>query len=144
MEAANMTFREEVVKLRFENKYLRIENTNLKKRVHTLTQKVQLLSFENQQLRLENRLLKQNQQLLLQKVEQQEKQLESLKLIIEELRGMVFGKKKKPTEGEDTNTSDDANTQDGQTKKRKALFKKQLKLIHSKIETYFKLLERKL
>ena len=64
MEAANMTFREEVVKLRSENKYLRIENTNLKKRVHTLTQKVQLLLFENQQLRLENRLLKQNQQLL--------------------------------------------------------------------------------
>ena len=121
MEAANMTFREEVVKLRSENKYLRIENTNLKKRVHTLTQKVQLLSFENQQLRLENRLLKQNQQLLLQKVEQQEKQLESLKLIIEELRGMVFGKKKKPTKGEDTNASgDDTNTQDGQTKKRKA------------------------
>ena len=35
-------------------------------------------------------------------------------------------------------------TKENQTKKRKALFKKQLKLIHSKIETYFKLLERKL
>lgn len=57
MEAANMTFAEEVVKLRSECKYLRIENTNLKKRNYTLTRKVLRLEQENRTLHQANNLL---------------------------------------------------------------------------------------
>jgi len=116
MEAAHMTFAEEVIKLRLENKHLRIENTNLKKRVHTLTQKVHRLESENLQLKKENQLLQQNQSLLREKVEQQAQQIESLNLIVEELRRMVFGKKKTTGGTESNGSGQDTTTQGEQGK----------------------------
>ena len=120
MEAANMTFREEVLKLRPENKYLRIENTNLKKRNDTLTRKIVRLEQENRQLSQKVNLLEQKEQLHLKQLEQQGKQIESLNLIVEELRRMVFGKKK-TTEGKDGDGGKESDSpQNGQTKKRKS------------------------
>lgn len=115
-----MTFAEEVIKLRSECKYLRLENARLKRQNQLLRGKVFQLEQENVALRKENHLLKQQHLLLLEKQTRQEKEIESLKLIVEELRRMVFGNKK-PTESGDTNEScEDTNTPDGQTKKRKA------------------------
>lgn len=120
MEAANMTFAEEVVKLRSECKYLRQENARLKRQNQLLTEKVLRLEQENRILRQENNLLKQNQQLLLQKLQQQAGQIESLNLIVEELRRMVFGKKQAKDNGDNNGSGTDTIPQDGQTKKRKA------------------------
>lgn len=114
-----MTFAEEVIKLRSECKYLRQENARLKRQNQLLTNKVLRLEQENHTLRQENNLLKQNQQLLLQKLQQQEKQIESLNLIVEELRVMVFGRKKKTAGGDKNGSSDDTAPLSGQTKQRK-------------------------
>lgn len=56
---------------------------------------------------------------MLQKLLQQEKQIESLNLIVEELRRMVFGKKKAKDNGNNNGSDTDTAPQDGQTKKRK-------------------------
>lgn len=115
-----MTFAEEVIKLRSECKYLRIENARLKRQNTALKKKAFQLEQDTRALRKENHLLKQEQLLLLKKQTQQEKEIESLKLIVEELRRMVFGKKK-TTEGRDTNESDEGTApEDGQTKERKS------------------------
>lgn len=120
-QAAHMTFEEEVVKLRFENKKLRQKTARLQQSNDHLTTKVLRLEKQNHALQKENYLLKQTQQVLLEKVQQQEKQLESLHLIVEELRGMVFGKKKAQKDGNNT-LSSGTDTNEGnsdQTKKRK-------------------------
>jgi transposase len=106
MQAAHMTYEEETLRLRSETKRLRIENTNLKKRVKLLTDKMQQLEQENQGLRRENRLLKQQQHLLIGKQQALEEKLESQGLIIEELRRIVFGEKKRGEEGESDNGSE--------------------------------------
>lgn len=108
-----MTFAEEVIKLRSECKYLRLENARLKRQNQLLTGKVLRLEQENMALRKENNLLKEKQLLLLEKQTQQEKEIESLKLIVEELRKMVFGRKK-TTGGEDKNGSGENSTPEGQ------------------------------
>lgn len=119
MEAAHMTFEEEVIRLRSENRYLRIDTSRLKRQNSILTEKVIRLEKENLLLRKENNLLKQQQLLLVEKQKQLEKQLESMSLIVEELRRMIFGKKK-TTGGKDKNGSGEDETIDGQTKKRKS------------------------
>lgn len=94
MQAAHMTFEEEALKSRVELRYLRIENARVKRTNELLRQKIELFERENQELKQENRLLKKEQHLLRMTVTKQTKQIESLQLIVEELRGMVFGKKK--------------------------------------------------
>lgn len=122
MQAAHMSFEEEVIKLRSECKHLRLENAHLKKKNNRLTKKVLWLEQENRAVKRENNLLKEEQRLLLRRQQELEKQIESLQLIVEELRGMVFGKKKTQGGGEKNSLSgetNDTDTQDIQTKKRK-------------------------
>ena len=107
MEAAHMTFAEEVIKLRAECKDLRIANTNHKKRNDKLTKKVEGLEQRDQELRQQNQLLKQKQQLLIEKQSHLEKTIESLKLIVEELRRIVFGKKKAKKDGDNSPSEDE-------------------------------------
>lgn len=119
MEAANMTFQEETIRLRAEGKQLRQTKAILKKRNENLLLKTLRLEKDNLVLKKENLLLKQKELLFLQKQQQLEKQLESLNLIVEELRRMVFGKKKTTGDG-DKNGSGEDNTPEGQqTVKRK-------------------------
>ena len=54
-----------------------------------------------------------------QKLQQQEKQLESLTLLIEELRGMVFGKKKQKGESETKHQADETGKPDERKNQRK-------------------------
>lgn len=105
MESARMTFKEEALKLRIEAKKLRIENAQLKRTNNLLTVKVGRIEQENLRLKKENTLLKQNQQVLLKKIKQQGSQIESLNLMVEELRAMVFGKKKTSKNNEDGGSS---------------------------------------
>lgn len=119
MEAAHMTFAEEVIKLRSECRYLRIENARLKRHNETLTKKVVGLEQVNLVLRKENDLLKEKQGLLLAKQQQLEKQLESLNLIVEELRRMVFGKKKASSDGENNGSSEESTASGEQPKKQR-------------------------
>lgn len=119
MEAAHMTFQEEVIKLRLECKYLRIENPRLKRQNEALTTKVLLLEQANQSLKKENKLLKQKQALLFEKQQQMEKQIESLNLIVEELRRMVFGKKKSSKDGDESKGGENTISSE-QAKKRKS------------------------
>lgn len=123
MQAARMTFEEEVIKLRSECRSLRIRNNNLEKRNSALSSKVERLEQDNRQLRQKYVTLEQNYRQLLIQNQQQAIQIESLNLIVEELRKMVFGKKKttEDTADGDKNGSDEdnTNTQNGQTKKRK-------------------------
>lgn len=114
-----MTFQEETVRLRIEGKQLRQTKATLKKRNENLLLKTLRLEKDNLVLKKENLLLKQKELLFLQKQQQLEKQLESLNLIVEELRRMVFGKKKTTGDG-DKNGSGEDNTPEGQqTGKRK-------------------------
>lgn len=107
MQAAHMTFEEEVIKSRSELKHLRLENARLKRTNDLLSKKVLHLEHENRRLHKENHLLKQQQKILITTQRQQEKQIESLKLIVEQLRTMVFGRKKKDG---DNNSSKNTNT----------------------------------
>lgn len=121
MESANMTFREETLRLRVEGKQLRQRNAILKRKNEKLEFKILSLEKDNLALRRENNLLKEKQLILVVRQEQLEKQIEGLNLIVEELRRMVFGKKK-ATGSEGSNGSGvDTNSAngDGQTKKRK-------------------------
>lgn len=97
-----MTFKEEALKSRTELRRLRLENARVKRSNDVLRKKVILLERANQVGKKENRLLKQEQLLLLEKQQRQEKQIESLSLIVEELRSMVFGKKKIKDDSEDS------------------------------------------
>lgn len=94
MQAAHMSFEEEVIKSRLELKHLRIENARLKRTHDLLHKKVLRFEQENRTLRQKNQQLRQQVQLLTATVAHQEKQIESLKLIVEELRKIVFGNKK--------------------------------------------------
>mgnify|MGYP001563440935 CR=1 FL=1 len=120
-----MTYEEEVIKSRAELKHLRQENARFKNAHNKLHEKITHLEQENRLIKEGNRLLKQGQQILKETIQQQQKQLESLKLIVEELRRMIFGKKKKKTdkkEGDDesaSNTSESTAPTEGK-KKRKA------------------------
>lgn len=121
MEAANMTYAEEVIKLRTECKELRIKNTNHEKKNDRLTKKVALVEQESRELRLQNHLLKQKQQLLIEKQNHLEKTIESLKLIVEELRRMIFGKKKHKKDTADSGSSEEKiESNSGESKKRKS------------------------
>lgn len=121
MQAAHMTYEEEVLRLRSENKYLRIENARLKRSNEILKNKIVQLEEENRKLRLENRLLKENQQILIAKQQKSEKQIESLNLMVEELRGMVFGKKKTKNDRDDSGgETNNTDTDNGKTNKRKS------------------------
>ena len=99
-----MTFEEEVIKLRFECKNLRIRNNNLEKKNASLLSKVVQLEKENRELRQQYNTLEQNYQQLKTLNQEQAGQIESLNLIVEELRGMVFGKKRKVKNGDDTSS----------------------------------------
>jgi hypothetical protein len=116
MQAAHMTFEEEVIKLRAENKLLRKKTAYLEKTNKQLSEKVILLEKENKELKQENTLLKQEQKILLEKQAILEKQVESLQLIVEELRGVVFRKKTKKED--DDNSS--GNTGSNQVKRKSA------------------------
>lgn len=120
MQAAHMTLEEEVIKSRSELRHLRIENARLKRANEQLRKKVLGVEHENPLLRKENRLLKQQQRLVSESVREQEKQLESLKLIIEELRGMVFGKKKTKDDGDKNSTGETTTGNNEQAKKRRS------------------------
>lgn len=124
VRAAHMTFGQEVIKLRSESRKLRIENAVFKRKNAILQNRVEKLEQENKLLRAENKLLKQNQQLMNQKLALQDKQIENLNLIVEELRVMVFGKKKKDKENQDdvenANSGDDNSNSEGLGSKRKS------------------------
>lgn len=107
VRAAHMTFEEEVIKLRSEARKLRIENAVFKRKNAILQNRVEKLEQENKQLRAENKLLKQNQHVMNQRLALQDKQIENLNLIVEELRVMVFGKKKR----KDQEEQDDGNNE---------------------------------
>jgi len=120
-QAANMTFAEEVIRLRSENKTLRQKTARLQQSNDHLTAKLLRLEQENHALKKENLLLKEKQLLLVVKQQELGKQVESLKLIVEELRGMVFGKKKTKKNGENVpGGTNDANNDSDKTKKRKS------------------------
>lgn len=110
MEAANITFEEEALKSRVELRHLRQENARVTRSNEILRKKkVVLLENENLELRKKNKLLEKNQSILNETVLMQKKQIESLQLIVEELRRMVFGKKTKDDSGKDQKDSTDAN-----------------------------------
>jgi hypothetical protein len=119
-----MTYEEEVIKLRQENRILRIETARRGRQIDSLAKKVTLIGQENVTLREENNILKEKQALSLVKQEQLERQLESLNLIVEELRRMVFGKKKKKDDEEDNATggthATDTDMNNGKANKRKS------------------------
>lgn len=118
-----MTFAEEVIKLRGLCKQQGIENTNLKKKNEHLQNRVRELAAENRKLQEENKELKKAQQLLKQQYSEQEKAVENLKLIVEELRLMVFkkkGGKGKDTEDTNEHTSEaEATENEGEKQKKK-------------------------
>lgn len=117
MEAAHMSFAQEVIKLRELCKDRGIEITNLNKRNYGLTKKVLELETENKKLHLENNELKKEQQALKQKQGEQEKALEGLRLIVEELRRMIF-REKKPEKPDTGNAGQDGkNISEGEQKK---------------------------
>lgn len=123
MQAGYMTFEEEVVRSRGELRRLRQENARLRRSNEQLRKKAQRMALGNQLLRRENSLLRQKQHQLSKTVSRQAKQLESLHLMVEELRSMVFGKKKKAAEDEDKQSSggtDDASSTGQKTRKRKS------------------------
>lgn len=94
-----MTFAEEVIRLRSECRQLRLANACLTRRNEGLTATVARLQQNNRTIKAENQQLQKERRLLLSKQQKQAKALESLQVIVEELRGMVFGKKKSPTDG---------------------------------------------
>lgn len=106
MHAAHMTLEEEVLKLRTECRVLRQANARLEIRNQHLLRTIEKLQKDNTALKAENLLLKQNNVLLLETHREQEKKLESLTLIVEELRQMVFGKKKQVKQAEDNNSGE--------------------------------------
>ena len=115
-----MTFEEEALRSRVELRHLRQENARFKNANKKLHERIVLLEKDNRKLREENRLLKQEQHLLLETVAMQGKQIEGLSLIVEELRGMVFRKKKKG-DGKDAAEGGNASQSGGeQTSKRKS------------------------
>lgn len=124
MEAAHtkgafgITFKEEALRLRFESKNLRQENARFKKRSGNLLIKILRIEQENLVLKKGNLFLNQRQLLLLEKQQQLQKQIESLTLTIQELRRMVFGKKK--IKGNGDKSSEGTNINSGQTNKRKS------------------------
>lgn len=120
MEAAHMTFEEEALKSRFELRRLRLENAQVNRSNDILRKKVLLQEVQMLGLKKANRLLKQGQLLQLKKQQLQEKQIESLGLIVEELRGMVFSKKKKKDDEDRDSTNTNTPTYSEETKKRKS------------------------
>lgn len=109
MKAAHMSFKEETLRLRIEGKKLRQANAILTRKNNQLVLKTLRLEKENLELKKENLLLKQQQLLLLQKQQHMEKEIESLKLIIEELRRMIFRKKKDSSSGREDRNNNDTN-----------------------------------
>lgn len=123
MESANMTFQEETVRLRLEGKQLRKTHATLRQKNNKLVIKTLRLEKEKLLLEQENLRLKQEQLLLVPKQQKMEKQIEALNLIVEELRRMVFGRKKKKDENDNNSTggtdinSNDANNKKGNKRK---------------------------
>lgn len=115
-----MTFKEEALKSRVELRRLRQENARFKNVNKKLHERIVLLEKDNSRLREENRLLKQGQQALKKTIQLQQKQIESLSLIVEELRGMVFHKKKTKDDDKDVTGGADASAQSAQASKRKS------------------------
>jgi hypothetical protein len=101
-----MTFKEEALKSRVELRYLRQENARLINANRKLHERIARLEREGLELRKESRLLKGEQKILQETIAKQQKQIESFSLLVEELRGMVFGKK---------NKKDDDKQSDGKT-----------------------------
>lgn len=121
MEAAHMTFKEEALKSRAELKRLRLENARVTRSNDILRKKVMQLEHRNRELTRNNRLLKKELRLALVKQTQLEKRLESLNLIVEELRSMVFGKKKsKKTDDNDSSGGGENTCSSGQKSNRKS------------------------
>lgn len=117
-----MTFEEEVIKLRAEIRQLRLENARVIRSNEILRlKKVLLLEKTNLALKQENKLLNEKQVLLLKRQKLQEQQIESLQLIVEELRRMIFGKKSRKDDSDKDQKGADVNTDTrlSKTKKRK-------------------------
>src|SRR5438067_1728021 len=94
MEAAHMTYKEEVSRLRAANRRLSQDNALFKHAHEQSKQKAIRLEQENKTLRREVKRLRDENRQLHSRQKQLEKQVESCLLLIEELRGMVFGKKR--------------------------------------------------
>lgn len=109
MQAAHMTFEEEVIKSRSELRHLRLENARVKRANDLLRKKVLRLEQENRELKKGNHMLQEKQCLLVEKQTQLEKQIEGLQLLVEELRSMVFGKKKTKDDGDKNSTEGSKN-----------------------------------
>jgi len=116
-----MTFEEEALRSRPELRRLRQENARLSRSNDLLRKKVLLLEQENHKLLEKNCLLEKKQEILVETVALQGKQIENLNLMVEELRGMVFRKKK--TKGDDKDSSEQGGSSQlnaAQTSKRKS------------------------
>lgn len=115
-----MTFEEEALRSRPELRRLRQENARLSRSNDLLRKKVLLLEQENHKLVEKNRILEKKQEILLETVALQGKQIENLNLMVEELRGMVFRKKKTKDDDKDaTKGVDSSQSESAQTSKRK-------------------------
>src|SRR5437016_1862776 len=108
MQAAHMSFEEETLRLRAESKRLRLENAQLIRSNKSCLGKIMVLEQQQGVLKQANHQLSEENKAFKTKQAEQEKALESLRLIVEELRRMIFGKKKTKGKDEETNTSGEA------------------------------------
>lgn len=103
MQTAQINLQLEIRYLRHEVRSLRQNNARKNRSIRQLKISIEKLKAENQELKRANRKLMKENSELKKGQEKQVAELESLKLIVEELRRMIFGKgKKKHKKGEES------------------------------------------
>lgn len=106
MQTAQVDLQIELRHLRCEVRDLRKANARKDRSLKQLRTLVEKLKQENCRLKKTNKDLRQENVKLIQNQEKQALQLESLELIVEELRRMIFGKGKKKKKGKDDSVDD--------------------------------------
>ena len=106
MQAAHMSFQEETLRLRRESRNLRQDTARKDQSIRQLRTSIEKLKAENRELKIANKTLERENEKLKEKQKTYEQEIENLKLIVEELRRIVFGKGK-------SNKSKDAGSEDG-------------------------------
>ena len=110
MQTAQVDLQIELRHLRCEVRELRVKNARKDRSLKQLRTLVEKLKQENCRLKKTNKDLREENVKLIQNQQKQALQMESLELIVEELRRMIFGKGKKKKKGKD-NSSDDGNNE---------------------------------
>lgn len=122
MQAAHMNYKEETLKLRLECRKLRQENAHQKRSLQQLRPAIEELRKEKQLLNSKSKKL-QKENLALKDIQQKQAQkIESLMLIVEELRLIIFGKgksKKSKDENDGDNNGNRLEELTGRNSKRK-------------------------